>query len=212
MCQGSRLLFQLAGLYWGDGNINSSVIALNNTDRYNSANCINSTNNDCIDSANNQAHQLYYSWGSDGSLFHNFPWAWGWCLWGSTAVSCSLRPHIDEYIKPPAHDVWSNHASEVHGIYPTDVRITSVMGIMNVWKQFVVLFIFKAILIMVQKRNHCYLVGWSILWLWVVVSNHQRYPSRHTVCLVVTRWDAIWPPIWHLIWHQSTLFVCSKLQ
>jgi hypothetical protein len=33
--------------------------------------------------------------------------------------------------------VWSNHASEVNGIYPNDVRIASAMGITEVWKHFV---------------------------------------------------------------------------
>jgi hypothetical protein len=44
---------------------------------------------------------------------------------------------FDEYIKPPANATWSDHASEVHGIYPNDVRITSAMGIVEVWKRFV---------------------------------------------------------------------------
>lgn len=44
---------------------------------------------------------------------------------------------FDEYIKPPANAVWSDHASDVHGIYPTDARITSALGIAEVWKRFV---------------------------------------------------------------------------
>jgi hypothetical protein len=44
---------------------------------------------------------------------------------------------FDDYIKPPANAVWSNHASEVHGIYPTNHRIASAMGLVDIWKQFV---------------------------------------------------------------------------
>jgi hypothetical protein len=36
---------------------------------------------------------------------------------------------FDEYIKPPANTVWSNYASEVHGLYPSDDRIASAMGL-----------------------------------------------------------------------------------
>jgi hypothetical protein len=39
---------------------------------------------------------------------------------------------FDEYIKPTANAVWSNHASEVHGIFSTDVRIASAMRIPEV--------------------------------------------------------------------------------
>jgi inhibitor of KinA sporulation pathway (predicted exonuclease) len=44
---------------------------------------------------------------------------------------------FDNYIKPPANAVWSNHASKVHGIDPTDHRIASAMGLVDVWKRFV---------------------------------------------------------------------------
>jgi hypothetical protein len=44
---------------------------------------------------------------------------------------------FDEYIKPPANVVWSSHASDVHGIYPNGVRITSALEIKEVWEQFV---------------------------------------------------------------------------
>ncbi len=34
--------------------------------------------------------------------------------------------------------MWSDHASDVHGIYATDARITSAPGIAEVWKRFVI--------------------------------------------------------------------------
>jgi hypothetical protein len=40
-------------------------------------------------------------------------------------------------IRPPANAVWSSHASDVHGIYPNDIRITSAFEIKDVWEQFV---------------------------------------------------------------------------
>jgi hypothetical protein len=42
-----------------------------------------------------------------------------------------------ECIKPPANAVWSSHASDVHSIYPNDVRITSAFEIKDVWERFV---------------------------------------------------------------------------
>jgi hypothetical protein len=44
---------------------------------------------------------------------------------------------FNDYIKPPTNAFWSSHASAVHGIYPTDIRILSAMGIKEVWKRFV---------------------------------------------------------------------------
>jgi len=44
---------------------------------------------------------------------------------------------FDEYIKPPANAVWSSHASDVHGIFPNDIRITSAFEIKEVWERFV---------------------------------------------------------------------------
>jgi hypothetical protein len=44
---------------------------------------------------------------------------------------------FDEYIKPPANAVWSSHVSDVHGIDPKDVRITSAFEIKDVWEQFI---------------------------------------------------------------------------
>jgi hypothetical protein len=41
---------------------------------------------------------------------------------------------FDEYIKPPANAVWSSHASDVHGLYSNDVRITLAGTIIEVWK------------------------------------------------------------------------------
>jgi hypothetical protein len=58
---------------------------------------------------------------------------------------------FNKCIKLPANAVWSYHASEVHGIYPTDDRIASAMGITEVWKEFV-LFI-EAILQTVRRRK-----------------------------------------------------------
>jgi hypothetical protein len=44
---------------------------------------------------------------------------------------------FDQYIKPPANAVWSDRASEVHGIYPSDGRILNALAIKEVWLQFV---------------------------------------------------------------------------
>jgi hypothetical protein len=53
------------------------------------------------------------------------------------SAEAKIIGEFDEYIKPPANAVWSDHASDVHGIYPTDARITSALGIAEVWKRFV---------------------------------------------------------------------------
>jgi hypothetical protein len=39
---------------------------------------------------------------------------------------------FDEYIKPLGNAVWFSHASDVHGIYPNNVRITSAFEIKDV--------------------------------------------------------------------------------
>jgi hypothetical protein len=45
---------------------------------------------------------------------------------------------FDQYIKPPANAVWSDYASEVHGLYASDDRIASAMRLIEVWnKRFV---------------------------------------------------------------------------
>ena len=44
---------------------------------------------------------------------------------------------LDEHIKPLATALWPDHASEVHGLYPTDERIRSAMSIFKVWNRFV---------------------------------------------------------------------------
>jgi hypothetical protein len=40
-------------------------------------------------------------------------------------TGANIIGEFDEHIKPPAHAVWSDHASDVHGIHATDARITS---------------------------------------------------------------------------------------
>jgi hypothetical protein len=44
---------------------------------------------------------------------------------------------FNEYVKPPASAIWSDHASLVHGIYENDERIKTAEGIKEVWKRFV---------------------------------------------------------------------------
>jgi hypothetical protein len=44
---------------------------------------------------------------------------------------------FDEYIKPPDNAFWSSHASDIHGLYSNDVRITLAGTIIEVWKRFV---------------------------------------------------------------------------
>jgi hypothetical protein len=44
---------------------------------------------------------------------------------------------FDYYIKPPANALWSSHASAIHGLYATDIRITSAMALEEVWQKFV---------------------------------------------------------------------------
>ena len=55
------------------------------------------------------------------------------------SAEAKIVGEFDECIKPPAklNAVWSDHASDVHGTYPTDARITSAPGIAEVWKRFV---------------------------------------------------------------------------
>jgi hypothetical protein len=69
---------------------------------------------------------------------------------------------FDEYIKPPANAVWSSHASDVHGIYPNNVRITSALEIKEVWERFV-LFIEGLLDDWFKEGNHCGQLEWSIL-------------------------------------------------
>jgi hypothetical protein len=51
--------------------------------------------------------------------------------------SSETKGEFNQYVKPPAHAKWNEHASQVHGIRPTDTRIVNAQPIEGVWPLFV---------------------------------------------------------------------------